>query len=194
MTSNIQGYNTDFSSIAEYRLYLDLSETDKEFRTNARIPTFYTEEMSEVPKYGNVSDYIPKKTMYEYIQENTNLKPFLKFIDYYGLGKHLQTHDQFTFFVPVKGLEEVINSISMNFLSAKDIVQYHSIKYPILPVQLIKRKYRIETEFGGQYININNMIIVKEDDSTYSNRILQSIKTDNGLLYIIEKPLIPYVY
>ena len=194
MTSNFQGYNTDFSSIANYRLYLDLSETDREFMTNTRIPTFYTEEMSQHDNFGKVEEYIPKKTMYDYMKEDSRLKPFMKFVDYYGLGEHLKSHERFTFFAPIGGVEDVISQLEMNFLSAKDIIQYHSINYEIDPVQLIKRKYRLVTEFAGQYININDMVIVKEDDSSYKNRIVQSIKVGNGFLYIIEKPLLPYVY
>src|ERR1700756_202152 len=143
MTTFQAGTNRDYSSIAGYRLYLDLSEDDKEFKTEKRIPTFYTEEMSATPNYGNVAEYIPKKTIYDFMKEDVRLAPFLKFVDYYKLGKYLKDHTEFTFFAPVKGVEDVISSVEMTYLSAKDIVEYHSIKYPILPVQLIKRKYRI---------------------------------------------------
>ena len=66
-----------------------------------------------------------------------------------------------------------------------------------MPIQIIDRKNRIEMKLRGHFIFVDSFHILGEDTTSIKENsepinILQSIKTDNGYVYIINKSLVPY--
>jgi uncharacterized surface protein with fasciclin (FAS1) repeats len=205
MSSFIGGTNNGYESISDYRLYLDLSLTDKEFNTNLYTPSYFTEMSNNVnmyntyPTLGNFSN--PVNTVYTELYKNNN--KFIELID--GIfpdlaKKHLNGNvdNQITAFIPVNGIEGLNDVFKSGNYRVENILKYHIIDYYILPVQLFNKINKIYTKYDNQYIIIggtnNELFILNRENSKYKNKILKTLKVDNGIIYFIDKPLIPYLY
>ncbi len=209
MASFQGGTFSGYESISPYRLYLDLSFDDLEFKTSDPNPLFITETSNYLqpfqnyPVVGNFSN--PKLTIWDVLKSDTRTKDFSKLLEGYRLQNYLNNDgtrwnisEQITAFIPVNGIKDILYSIDTLPLRMENILQYHLINYYIQPVQLFNRINRIETLLKSQYLTIagtaKDLYILKDNDRTYRNKILQTLKTDIGIIYFIEKPLIPYLY
>lgn len=197
--SSFQGSTlSGYEAISPYRLYLDLSMDDQEFSSGAKTPLAYSEQSVNESPYNGIKYFHPSPdtSTYGIIRQRGDLQKFKTFIDIFNL-KH-QMNDDYTLFVPVDKMMNIIdNALGSTPLEALDIFNYHKLNYIVLPVQLFNKTIRLQTKLRNQYITCENMKIISEyggikDDNP--NKVLQSIKTDNGYIYIIERPLIPYVY
>jgi uncharacterized surface protein with fasciclin (FAS1) repeats len=199
----IGGTQQGYEAMAPYRLYLDLSQNDVEFSTGLIDPLAISDLSNELPhNYQHYSVlgnfYKPPRKVLDIIKTNPDAVPFAQLIEGYRLQKLVDTplDNQITIFVPVND----INSISYNLqaypdFSMEDILKYHIIDYPILPVQLFGQINRIFTRLPSQSLTImgtdDQIIILSQRDRFYRNRILKSQRADNAMIYYIEKPLIP---
>ena len=202
-----------YESIAPYRSYLDLSMDDIDFSSNVRNPLMYSEKSSE--KCGNeytvIKDFQPRmdSSTYGFLRRLPNTQKFLNFVENYDLFRYMK--DDFTLFIPVNPiakdgsvgeLSTILNTIRFTPLNALDILNFHKLNYIIEPVELFNRKLKLQSNLKNQYIltddtsigNGKSLQIVTDTSTDNPNKILQSIKTDNGYIYLIERPLIPYVY
>ena len=208
MSSFIGGTNNGYESISDYRLYLDLSYNDKEFNSDLYTPSYFTELSNNYTTYnksyptlGNFSN--PKKTIYNELSTNNNL--FINLID--GIFPNLckqylnnSVNNQITAFIPVN-IDNLENVFKNGNYRIENILKYHLIDYYILPVQLFNKINKIYTKFNNQYITIggtNDELFILNPDNVnnklYKNKILKTTKLDNGIIYYIDKPLIPYLY
>jgi uncharacterized surface protein with fasciclin (FAS1) repeats len=208
MSSFIGATNNGYEAISDYRLYLDLSLNDKEFNSNLYTPTYFTELSNSYTTYpqtyptlGNFSN--PINTIYNELSTTNN--EFVKLID--GIfpnlcKKHLNenVNNQITAFIPVN-----INNLTEVFKTGnyriENILKYHLVDYYILPVQLFNKINKIYTKYDNQYITIGGtseeLYILNPDNinnKLYKNKILKTTKVDNGIIYYIDRPLIPYLY
>lgn len=197
--STFQGSTVSaYEAISPYRLYLDLSSDDKEFSSNIKNPLVYSEESTSLYDYNPIKNFnpSPNTSTYGIIRQYQNTSIFKIFIDKFNLIT--QMNGDFTLFVPINQMMDIIdNKLKNTPLEALDIFNYHKLNYIIEPVQLINRIIRLQTKLRNQYITVSNMKIISEAGGMKDNnpnKILQSIKTDNGYIYIIERPLIPYIY
>lgn len=197
--STFQGSTiTGYEGISPYRLYLDVSMDDREFSSNAKTPLVYSEESVASSPYNTIKTFqpSPNTSTYGIIRQEQGLQVFKTFIDRFNLIH--QMNGDYTLFVPVDKMMNIINDkLGSSPLEALDIFNYHKLDYVMLPVQLINKTIRLQTKLRNQYITCSNMKIISENGGMKDNnpnKILQSIKTDNGYIYIIERPLIPYVY
>jgi hypothetical protein len=190
------GTSSGYQSIAPYRLYLDLSGDDKDFVSNVQNPLIFTEELNTSQQtYLSINSFqtnINSKTSsYSLISQNPLTKLFSKFIDFYNLKS--QMNDEFTLFVPIDSFMSTISyKIQTSPLNGLDIFNFHKLDYILTPVEIINLSTKLKTKYLDQTIFIRNMNIIINKESP--NRILKSIQTDNGYIYIIERPLIPYLY
>ncbi len=198
MTSSYGTFSA-YESIAPYRLYLDLSLDDKEFNSGIINPLYYTENTNNNKIINNIND----NTTYNIMSNNENLSEFKKFIDIYKF-KNFLTGD-FTLFIPINNfINDLFNTIKSTQIEPLNILKYHMIEYIITPMQMFNKKLKFQTKLRNNFFMVdgdnNNLKIRKRDTGDMNNikyinnKILQSIKTDNGYIYIIEKPLIPYIY
>ena len=200
----VGGYYNGYESIDKYRLYLDLSMTDQEFMTLQVDPLAISETMSYQPNFqdysviGNFNN--PPQKIWDVINNNKDTKKFADIIRGYRLEKLLngELSNQITAFIPVSDANDILYNLQTTVSSMEDILKYHIVDYPILPVQLFNTINRIETKFKPHYLTVfgtgNNLFIVKPSDRFYRNKILRTLKTDNGYIYFIEKPLIPSIF
>jgi len=208
MANFIGGCNTGYESISDYRLYLDTSYTDVEFNSRVPNPIRFTElnnsyspYSTTYPELGNF--YTPKRTILDVISNNVNSKPFVDLISKYNLQSYLdsstnKTQSQITAFVPVNGIDKLEQLIQSKPYRMENILKYHLVNYPILPVQLFNSINKVYSLFSGQNFTIggdeNNLWVIYPDNETVKNQILKVEKTDNGYVYYIQKPMLPYLY
>jgi hypothetical protein len=71
------------------------------------------------------------------------------------------------------------------------------VDYTILPIQLLDQIVRLETSLRNQTVTIKNTSIMSFHDEVNlleDNKILKYIRTDNGSLYLINRPLVFDIY
>lgn len=196
------GTSSGYEGIASYRSYLDLSMNDIEFSTGIPNPLYFSEESShtsshahkttEVPAYGA---YVHGRGNYVLIKNNVTTSRFREFIDVYKLQSYIDSHRASTIFVPIDSqMRDLFAIVQSTALTPKDIVNFHMLDYILSPVELYNRNLRIQPLLSGQTFLTKGMSIINEHDDRTPNNILQSIKTSSGYMYLIEKPLIPYIY
>lgn len=183
---------TGYESISPYRLYLDLSNDDREFTSGVQNPLVYSD--GSYTQYSKIPNFTPSSdtSTYGTIRLDSRIQEFRNFIDNYSLTYYM--NDDFTLFVPIDlNMNTIYDKLKTSPLTALDIFNYHKLDYVLLPVQIFNRKINLQTKLRNQYILVDNTCII-DPQTNVRNRILASIKTDNGYIYIVEKPLIPYVY
>ena len=105
-------------------------------------------------------------------------------------------NDQITVFVPINNVDRIYpDKLGQR---VENVLKYHIVDYPILPVQLFNSINRIDTFLKPQFITIggtdNELFILYPDNKSVKNKILATKKTDNGYIYYIDNPLTPYLY
>ncbi len=185
-----------YESIAQYRLYLDLNNEDIEFTTGNRSAISLNEKNMATTMIDQTIETFP--TSYEVITNTPTISMFKNFINRFSLHKHLV--DKFTLFIPTNSsMEILVKYLNNNSLAnAQDVFKYHKLDSLINPVQLFDRKLKLQTSLPGHYILTNGPNIMMQNHNNQlsnlvPNKILQSIETSNGFIYILEYPLLPYL-
>lgn len=187
--SSVQGTLSGYESISKYRLYMDLSYDDKEFSSGLINPVSY----SDLVRYEKINNKLIKENNDTYKYLSRGNYDFLKFIDKYNLVEYM--NGDYTLFIPLDGVDKLFDLVENEGVSPIDIFNYHKLNYVLLPIQIIDKTLRLQTKLKGQYITCNNLNIVREYGGMVDknpNKILQSIQTDNGFIYFIQRVLIPY--
>jgi hypothetical protein len=202
MSSFQGGTVSGYEGISSYRSYLDLSLDDVEFATGLPNPLYFSEraidrrdygrKTTRVPAYGS---YVAERENYDLIKNNITTSRFRDFIDAYKMHSYIDSHRQSTIFVPVDSkMKDLFSIVQSTALTPKDIVNFHMLDYILSPVELYDRNLRIQPLLTGQKFLTEGTSIINEHDDRNPNKILQSIKTKSGYMYLIERPLIPYIY
>ena len=200
--SSIQGTLSGYEGISSFRSYLDLSLNDIEFSTGIPNPLYFTEESAQTPTFDSKTmslpvygAYVKKNGNYSLMYNSPPLSEFKNFITIHRLEKYIDSHRASTIFAPINNsMKDMFLLEQTSALTPKDIINFHTLDYILTPVELYNRKLRIQPLLTGQTFLTDGTSIINERDDRTPNRILQSIKTDSGYIYLIEKPLIPYVY
>lgn len=149
-------------------------------------------------------------TVYSALQLYPNLSKFKKFADYIGYGKLKDMESKVTLFVPVdneKFDEYFWNLFNVMWSSstAVDTLRYHILPYLLLPWQLQDRKLRLRTDLEHRQLDTDwtkgkrqllNPITCGEFQADWFPKrdwevnIIGVIYCDNGIVYIIDRPLI----
>ena len=111
------------------------------------------------------------------------------------MKSYIDSHTATTIFVPIDNqMKDLFKIIQTTALTPKDIINFHMLDYILEPVELYNRNLRIQPLLNGQTFLTKGTSIINEHDDRTPNNILQSIKTPSGYIYLIERPLVPYVY
>lgn len=201
MTSFQGGTNSGYASIASYRLNTQLFEDEYEYITGE--PSIFTIQntIEKKPLYGFVNGFKPNmKNDNISIMENTpECKPFLDFIKKYNLVEMLRIQPEYTLFVPIENvdiLDEIVKKYG-EIAIPQNLLKYHMIDRTILPIQIIDQIFRIKTLLSNQYITVKNSSVLTHYDELNlleDNKITNYIKTDNGAIYFINRPLVFDIY
>jgi hypothetical protein len=140
------------------------------------------------------------------------LSSCLELVNIVNYQNILNSYPNITFFAFENSNEN--STIVNNFLSSyknnpyyiKEFLKFHTLKFDLHPSQLVNKKMRLTTLCKSNYIyadGTNNVltIYVKHDELnnfSYPNqyeliKVKSWIKLDYGWLYIIEKPILPYI-
>ena len=201
MTSFQGGTNSGYASIASYRLNTQLFEDEYEYISGE--PSIFTIQntIEKKPLYGFVNGFKPNiKNDNISIMENTpECKPFLDFIKKYNLVEMLRIQPEYTLFVPIENvdiLDEIVKKYG-EIAIPQNLLKYHMIDRTILPIQIIDQIFRIKTLLSNQYITVKNSSVLTHYDELNlleDNKITNYIKTDNGAIYFINRPLVFDIY
>jgi len=201
MTSFQGGTNSGYLSIGGYRLNTQLFENEYEYMTGE--PSIFTIQnyMEKKPIYDSVNGFKPieKNDNISVMQSIPECRPFLNFISKYNLLDTLMIQPDYTLFVPVNQVG-VLDKVVENYgeiVIPQSLLKYHMVNYTILPIQLLDQIVRLETSLRNQTVTIKNTSIMSFHDEVNlleDNKILKYIRTDNGSLYLINRPLVFDVY
>jgi uncharacterized surface protein with fasciclin (FAS1) repeats len=201
MTSFQGGTNSGYYSIASYRLNTQLFENEYEYMSGD--PSIFTiqDTLEKKPLYNLVNGFQPKiKNDNITIMENTpECKPFLNFIKKHNLTDMLRIQPDYTLFIPI-GEVDILNEVVENYgeiAIPQNLLRYHMIDRTILPIQIIDQIFRIKTMLRNQNITLKNSSIMTYYDEVNlleDNKITKYIKTDNGAIYFINRPLVFDIY
>lgn len=195
MSSFVGASSSAYESIAPYRLYLDLGTDDIEFVSGKRSAIALNEDNLHKPKPQEtpIEDVLTLAT-HDILTARKDVSNFNNFIKRFKLEKLL--HHEFTIFIPInKSIQNLVDFVNSTVAEPSDILKYHMLDYVLIPVQLFNRKLKLETKLKGQYIVTDGpSILLPENGKLRRNKILESIETANGFIYIIDEPLLPYLY
>lgn len=201
MTSFQGGTNSGYASIASYRLNTQLFENEYEYMSGE--PSIFTiqDTLEKKPLYNLVNGFQPKiKNDNVTIMENIpECKSFLNFIKKHNLVDMLRMQPEYTLFVPIENvniLDDVVERYG-EIAIPQNLLRYHILDRTILPIQIIDQIFRIKTLLRNQYVTIKNSSIMTYYDEVNlleDNKITKYIKTDNGAIYFINRPLVFDIY
>jgi hypothetical protein len=201
MTSFQGGTNSGYLSIGGYRLNTQLFEDEYEYMSGD--PSIFTIQnyLKTKPIYDSVSGFNPteKNDNITVMQSIPECRPFLNFISKHKLLDNLMVQPDYTLFVPVNQVE-FLDKIVENYgeiVIPQSLLKYHMVDYTILPIQLLDQIVRLETSLRNQTVTIKNTSIMSFHDEINlleDNKILKYIRTDNGSLYLIDRPLVFDIY
>lgn len=201
MTSFQGGTNSGYLSIGGYRLNTQLFEDEYEYMTGD--PSIFTIQnyMEKKPIYDSVNGFKPteKNDNISVMQSIPECRPFLNFISKYNLLDTLMIQPDYTLFVPIDQVD-VLDKVVENYgeiVIPQSLLKYHMVNYTILPIQLLDQIVRLETSLRNQTVTIKNTSIMSFHDEVNlleDNKILKYIRTDNGSLYLINRPLVFDIY
>jgi uncharacterized surface protein with fasciclin (FAS1) repeats len=201
MTSFQGGTNSGYLSAAPYRLNTQLFEEEYEFMSG--LPSIFTiqNNMEKKPIYDTTKGFLPteKNDNISVMEKIPECAPFLKFLSKYKLLDILMIQPDYTLFVPTKNVE-VLDQIVQKYgeiVIPQDLLKYHMVNYTILPIQLLDQILRLETGLRNQTVTIKNTSIMTYYDEINlleDNKIRNYYRTDNGSLYLIDRPLVYDIY
>lgn len=201
MTSFQGGTDSGYLSIGSYRLNTRLFEDEYEFISGE--PSTFTIQNNKEKKilYDLSNGFVPsqKNDNISIMEKNSECHPFLNFIIKNKLLKNLSVQSEYTLFIPIDEVE-VLDKIVKNYgeiVIPENLLKYHIVNYTILPIQLLDQILRIETKLKNQYITIKNCTMMTYHDEINlfeDNKILKYIKSDNGSIYFIKRPIVHDIY
>ena len=201
MTSFQGGTNSGYLSIGGYRLNTQLFEDEYEYLTGD--PSIFTIQnyMEKKPIYDTVKGFKPtgKNDNITVMNSIPECRDFLNFILKHKLIDTLMIQPEYTLFVPISGVD-VLDNIVQNYgeiVIPQSLLKYHMVNNMIIPIQLLDQIFRVETSLRNQTVTIKNTSIMTFHDEVNlleDNKILKYIKTDNGALYLIKRPLVFDIY
>jgi len=209
MTSFQGGIFSAYESIAPYRLYLNTTNQDIEFMSGIRDPLSLTEANTNlfgtVKPFIGTTSYAPLKltfenSVYNRIKSNPKLQNFSKLIDNFKLHDLLESYR--TYFIPtdddVLSWNELYSKIRNGTLSPRDIVSYHILDYVLTPVQMFSSVFRVDTLLKNEKFIIDGSkhpkIMLENNAFTdKDNFVLKTEKTQDGWIYVIQRPIYPYL-
>jgi len=201
MTSFQGGTNSGYLSIGSYRLNTQLYESEYEFMSG--LPSNFTIQntMEFKPIYDITKGFSPneKNDNISIMQSIPECSNFLKFITKYNLIDNLMIQPDYTLFVPINNIEILDNIVQKygEIIIPQNLLKFHMLNYTILPIQLLDQILRVQTSLRNQTITLKKTSIMTHYDEVNlleDNKILKYYKTDNGSLYLIDRPLIFDIY
>lgn len=201
MTSFQGGTNSGYLSIGSYRLNTQLYENEYEFISG--LPSNFTiqNSMEFKPIYDITKGFSPseKNDNISIMQSIPECSNFLKFIAKYNLIDILTIQPDYTLFVPINNVEILDNIVQKygEIVIPQNLLKFHMLNYTILPIQLLDQILRVQTSLRNQTITLKKTSIMTHYDEVNlleDNKILKYYKTDNGSLYLIDRPLIFDIY
>lgn len=201
MTSFQGGTNSGYLSIGSYRLNTQLFEDEYEFMSG--LPSTFTIQNNINPKpiFDVSKGFKPtdKNDNITYMQQIPECHNFLRFLLKYNLLDILQVQPDYTLFVPINNVDVLENIVQKygEIVITQDLLKYHMINYTILPVQILDQTLRLETALRNQTITLKNSTIMTYYDEVNlleDNKIRNYYRTDNGSLYLIDRPLVYDIY
>jgi hypothetical protein len=201
MTSFQGGTNSGYLSIGSYRLNTQLYENEYEFMSG--LPSNFTiqNSMEFKPIYDITKGFSPneKKDNISIMQNIPECSNFLKFITKYNLIDNLMIQPDYTLFVPINNVEILDNIVKKygEIVIPQNLLKFHMINYTILPIQMLDNILRVQTALRNQTITLKKTSIMTHHDEINlleDNKILKYYKTDNGSLYLINRPLVFDIY
>ena len=201
MTSFQGGTNSGYLSASAYRLNTQLFEDEYEFMSG--LPSIFTVQnnYNTKPIYDINRGFLPrnKNDNLTYMQKIPECNNFLKFIIKNNLQDILMIQPEYTLFVPtnqVDILEDIVQKYG-EIVIPQDLLKYHMVNYTILPVQIIDQILKLETALRNQTITLKRSSIMTYYDELNlfeDNKIKNYYRTDNGSLYLIDRPLVYDIY
>jgi len=198
MSSVSFGTDTSFESIAPFREYVSISNDEVEFMSGLKNPVYghdqsyiYAESDADTKDYRLINSTMSH--MYK------NKYELLKLISYFKLENLFPIYGDYTVFLPLD-LTNMKLEIKRAFFSPKEVLKYHILPFVILPEQLKHKKLKLRTSLEGHFIFTDNFSIIGQDTTTNITKkelinrikIVDIIKTTNGMMYIIDRSLTPY--
>lgn len=139
-------------------------------------------------------------TIFNKLKKITKMKDFIKDIQYLGLEDFFHTQN-ITLFAPKNSSLQkyaLDNEQAINFEKVRrnrmfDILNAHILQVPFYPEQMVGRISRIHTLLEGYYIVSDKGKLIYNTSSTNDTaaKILDSVKCDNGMIYVIDKFVYP---
>ena len=201
MTSFQGGTNSGYLSVGSYRLNTQLFEDEYEFMSG--LPSIFTiqNNTDKKPIYDVTKGFLPrdKNDNISFMQKIPECSKFLRFLIKYNLLDILLIQPEYTLFVPVNGVE-ILDDIVQKYgeiVIPQDLLKYHMVNYTILPIQIIDQILRLETGLRNQTVTLKRSSIMTHYDEVNlleDNKIRNYYRTDNGSLYLIDRPLVYDIY
>jgi hypothetical protein len=209
MTSIIGGTDTNYSSIAGNRLYLELTNEDKEFTTGEFNPLKYTKSTpfiyndKQITYKGTISrtPFINSFSVLDKLRNDKSCSKFYNLVTKFNLEKLFYNNK--SFFIPCDDnlvWNAVYEKLEIGIISVESFIRFHIVDYILTPVQLFGSIYRVETLFDNKTFLIdgktdNKLKVIIENNiyASKDNYIIETTKTDNGWVYKIKEPLYPYI-
>lgn len=170
-------------------------------------------QYAKAPPYpyasGQVVDFQvkPAGTMLRWLEsQGSKFAPLLSFIRFYRLHAYLDATEQtgsndYTLLAPVD-CSKLWAEARRGDRSPVELLRFMMLWHPLLPIQLMERKLRIQTMLDNEFVLLDGVnMTVRDGEGTINanlplvggpNRILQSKATDNGFVYVIERSIAPY--
>ena len=201
MTSFQGGTNSGYLSASSYRLNTQLFEDEYEFMTS--LPSVFTiqNNYNTKPIFDINKGFVPRETNdnISIMQKIPECNNFLRFIIKYNLQDILMSQSEYTLFVPidhVQVLEDIVQKYG-EIVIPQNLLKYHIVNYTILPIQLLDQILKLETSLRNQTITLKRSSIMTYHDEVNlleDNKIKNYYRTDNGSLYLIDRPLVYDIY
>lgn len=191
---------TAYQSIAPYKLYLNLTDSEINFSSGLK------DKPSNLKSYNkmNLDEYMRINDSSLSNCENTNNSNCNKPPYNNDIFEKLTNDDRFNIFfneIIKNNLNKIVSSSSITlFVPIQNVNLIYDFKnYPrkillnhivdgiINPIDIIDRKVTIKM-MSGSILTMNRLQIF--DDSKNKNRVLQSINCDNAYIYVIENPIV----
>lgn len=188
--ASFQGTNSGFESISPYRDYVNLIQPDVEFMTGVVSPISNNDNTHD---YSHLRPDLKMLSTMDVIKTHPHLQEFFKWISFFDVGSILNRSDEFTLFAPI---DITLFDLYIKYMRPEDLLQYHMTNYIITPVQLFDSKYRIDTVLRNHFILTDGMSVAGFDSTSQYDgefiKIVETIRTKNGFIYLIDSPLLPY--
>jgi hypothetical protein len=182
MTS-IQGTNTNYSSIADYRLFLDISLNEgKELLSDIKDPI------------NNNNESTVKK-----IETKVLPKDFLSLLSFFSIK--YDTSQGVTILIP-QDISDILKSLRnpetyKNETIPINIAKYHSLPFLLFTSQFKGRKIKTYTNMKNHYVYLNYMTdnpYIIDENSNIIKIVGEGKIDDNTRYYLIEKDLKSYSF